>query len=31
MCMATPALSGDRLLIRTDTHLYSISARSSQP
>jgi hypothetical protein len=24
MCMSTPALVGDRLLIRTDRHLYSI-------
>jgi outer membrane protein assembly factor BamB len=24
MCMSTPALAGDRLLIRTDKHLYSI-------
>lgn len=24
MCMATPALAGDRLLVRTDRHLYSL-------
>jgi outer membrane protein assembly factor BamB len=29
MCMSTPALAGDRLLIRTDRHLYSI--RKSAP
>jgi len=29
MCMSTPALAGDRLLIRTDKHLYSV--RNSAP
>jgi len=31
MCLATPALVGDRLLIRTDRHLYSIRNPSRQP
>jgi hypothetical protein len=31
MCMATPALVGERLLIRTDRHLYSIRNPSRQP
>ena len=31
MCMATPALVGDRLLIRTDRHLFSIRNPSRQP
>ncbi|MDH4452739.1 MAG: PQQ-binding-like beta-propeller repeat protein [Verrucomicrobiota bacterium] len=31
MCMGTPALVGDRLLVRTDRHLYSIRNASRQP
>jgi len=31
MCMATPALVDDRLLIRTDRHLFSIRNPSRQP
>lgn len=31
MCMATPALVGDRTLIRTDRHLYSIRDQRRQP
>lgn len=31
MCLATPALVGDRLLIRTDRHLFSIRNLSRQP
>jgi len=31
MCMGTPALVGDRLILRTDRHLYSIRNPSRQP
>lgn len=31
MCLATPALVGDRVLIRTDRHLFSIRNPSRQP
>jgi len=31
MCMSTPALAGDRLLIRTNKHLYSIRSNSTSP
>ncbi len=31
MCMSTPALADDRLLIRTDKHLYSIRNSFAKP